>query len=103
MATSGIYSTSGLYDTTQTTLSSQPQAQAASNTANAATTGATSKEDTVKLSTAGQAKLLHQQGQSVNAIAASLGTDTKAINNYLGITLDKALEQAIAATLSAKA
>jgi hypothetical protein len=103
MATSGIFSTSALYDTTQTTLSSQPQSQAASNTANAATTGAASQQDSVKLSTAGQAKLLHQEGQSVSAIASSLGTDTKAINNYLGITLDKALEQAIEATLSAKA
>ena len=103
MATSGIFSTSSLYDTTQTTLSSLPQSQAASNTATAATTGAASQEDTVKLSTAAQAKQLHQQGQNVSAIASSLGTDTKTIDNYLGITIEKELEQAVEKMLSTTA
>ena len=60
-----------------------------------------SQSDTVKLSVAGQAKLLHSQGQSVSNIASSLGTTTKEINSDLGITLEKELEQAIQQTMSA--
>ena len=60
-----------------------------------------SQSDTVKISVAGQAKLLHSQGQSVSNIASSLGTTTKEINSDLGITLEKELEQAIQETESA--
>ena len=45
------------------------------------------KEDTVKLSAAAQAKLMHRQGQSPALIAATLGTDVKSIDGYLGITI----------------
>jgi hypothetical protein len=54
--------------------------------------------DTVKLSTTAQAKLLHAEGQSVNTIAASLGTSAKAINDILGITLEKAIEKTLQET-----
>jgi DNA-binding NarL/FixJ family response regulator len=91
---SNLYSTSSLYNTTQATAA--PQA--------AATQAATaSQEDSVKLSSEAQAKLLYKQGQSVSNIASSLGTDTKTVNNYLGITLDKEIEKTLESTLSAKA
>jgi hypothetical protein len=48
-------------------------------------TTTTSTKDTVEISTAAQAKLLHQQGQSVSSIASALGTDTKTVDGYLGI------------------
>jgi hypothetical protein len=65
-------------------------------------TAATRQEDTVKLSETAQAKLLYQQGSSVNTIAATLGATTKEVNNDLGITEEKAIEQTLEATLSAK-
>ncbi|MGB7546130.1 MAG: hypothetical protein WBM14_00140 [Terracidiphilus sp.] len=43
------------------------------------------KADTVKLSLAAQAKLMHRQGQSLTLIAAALGTDVKSVDGYLGI------------------
>jgi hypothetical protein len=43
------------------------------------------KEDTVKLSVAGQAKMMHRQGLSVSVIAASLGTNVASIDGYLNI------------------
>jgi len=46
--------------------------------------GATLKEDTVKLSLAAQATSMHRQGQSPKLIAANLGTNVATINGYLG-------------------
>ena len=63
----------------------------------------TSKEDTVTLSAAAQAKVLHQSGQSVASIASSLGTDTKTVDEYLGITVTNAINEALKAATAAKA
>jgi hypothetical protein len=57
----------------------------------AASTGTTDqangnlKEDTVKLSVAAQAKMMHRQGLSASVIAASLGTNVASIDGYLNI------------------
>lgn len=74
----------------------QPPSQSTSTSSSAAT-----QDDSVKLSETAQAKLLHQQGQSVSAIAASLGTTTAAINEDLGITIDEALQKALEQTTAA--
>jgi len=71
------------------------QAAAAKQTATA------SQEDSVKLSAEAQAKSLYKQGQSVSTIASTLGTDTKTVNNLLGITLEKAIEKTLETTLKA--
>jgi len=42
--------------------------------------------DTVKLSLAAQAKLMHREGQSPALIAANLGANISDVNSYLGIT-----------------
>jgi hypothetical protein len=55
------------------------------STATAAKTSATLKPDIVKLSLAGQAKLLHQQGKSPGLIASSLGIKVADVDGYLGI------------------
>ena len=57
----------------------------------------TSKDDTVTLSAAAQAKVLHQSGQNVASIASALGTDTKTVDSYLGITVTEALNEALKA------
>jgi hypothetical protein len=94
-----IYSTT---DTTQlqaaasTTSSSSSAQQTKTNTQ-----AAQSQDDTVKLSETAQAKLLHQQGQSVSAIASTLGTTTKAINEDLGITLEETIAKTLQETVSA--
>jgi DNA-binding NarL/FixJ family response regulator len=95
MSSISLFNTSSLYSTTQTATTSAPQTAAATP----ATT--TSQEDTVKLSATAQAKQLYHQGQGVSTIAASLGTDTKTVNNYLGITLEKEIAQTLEATLKA--
>src|ERR1035441_5945921 len=46
---------------------------------------ATLKPDTVKLSPAAQAKMMHRAGQSPALIAATLGTNVAAIDGYLNI------------------
>lgn len=66
-----------------------------------ATATPNSQSDTVKLSEAAHAKLLHSQGQSVGNIANALGTTTKEIDSDLGITLENDLEKAIQETESA--
>jgi hypothetical protein len=48
-------------------------------------TSATFKPDVVKLSMAGQAKVLHQQGKSPGLIASSLGIKVADVDGYLGI------------------
>ncbi len=55
------------------------------STATVAQTSATLKPDIVKLSLAGQAKLLHQQGKSPGLIASSLGIKVADVDGYLGI------------------
>jgi hypothetical protein len=62
----------------------------------------TSKGDTVTLSAAAQAKALHQSGQSVASIASSLGTDTKTVDEYLGIAVAEALNEALTVATAAK-
>ncbi len=95
---------SNLLGTTQSTQSAATT-PAANTSGQAKTANATaapnSQNDTVKLSETAQAKLLHLRGQSVSNIANTLGTTTKAINNDLGIDLQKALEQTLQAAESA--
>ena len=45
------------------------------------------KPDSVKLSAAGQARSMYQQGQTVALIANTLGTDVASVDNYLNITV----------------
>jgi proline dehydrogenase len=45
-----------------------------------------SPEDTVKISAAAQAKLMEKQGMTIKQIATSLATDTKTVDQYLGVT-----------------
>lgn len=61
---------------------------ASTRTASTATTTQASgslKDDTVKLSIAAQAKMMHRQGLSASVIAASLGTNVASIDGYLNI------------------
>jgi len=67
-------------------------------TTTAQTTSQTTQQDTVKLSPKAQAKSLYHQGESVATIASSLGTTSKQIDDYLGITLQKELQQTLQAT-----
>jgi hypothetical protein len=55
----------------------------------------------VRLSETARAKLLHSQGEAVQAIASSLGTTSKEIDNDLGITLDEELQKVLQETESA--
>ena len=87
-----------VYSTTQATPVGAKQEVTATNPA-----ATTSKEDTVTLSAAAQAKVLHQSGQSVASIASSLGTDTKTVDEYLGITVTNAINEALKAATAAKA
>ena len=89
--------TANLYGTTQTTANNSTQS--ATTTQAAATSS--DQDDTVKLSTTAQAKMLYKQGEGVSTIASALGTDTKTINSLLGITLQKAIEKTLETTLSA--
>lgn len=43
------------------------------------------KQDTVKLSAAAQARMMHRQGQSPALIAAMLGTNVASVDGYLNI------------------
>jgi hypothetical protein len=45
------------------------------------------KPDSVKLSAAGQARSMYQQGQTVALIANTLGTDVASVDSYLNITV----------------
>lgn len=69
---------------TTSTAKASPVVQAATH----AEARATLKPDTVKLSMAGQAKLLHQQGTSPAQIASSLGLKAAEVDSYLGIKLE---------------
>jgi hypothetical protein len=55
------------------------------------------EEDTVKLSAAAQAETMHQAGQSISAIASSLGINTSTVDSYLGIAVAVPLSAAPAA------
>ncbi|MDR3750546.1 MAG: hypothetical protein P4K94_03575 [Terracidiphilus sp.] len=83
--------------TTLTNASTQTKSQDTTTTA----TKTSSQDDTVKLSEAGQAKLLYNQGKSVSLIASTLGTTSKEIDNDLGITLEKAIEKTLESTSKA--
>lgn len=89
--------------TSATTQQTSTQATTQSKTADAKSTQTQTADtqDTVKLSQAGQAKMLYKQGQSVTAIAADLGTTSKAVNDLLGITLQKELTKTLEATAKA--
>jgi DNA-binding NarL/FixJ family response regulator len=91
------FSSSSLYstDSAQQLQQSAQQARQITQTS--------SEEDSVKLSAAAQAKMLYKQGESVSTIAHAMGTSTKTINDYLGITLEKELEKTLQETESAKA
>jgi hypothetical protein len=71
----------------------------------AATVKSTStlEPDTVKLSPAAQAKLLHREGLSVSRIATSLGTNVSAIDKYLNIAVPKPVVDTVTATASKSA
>lgn len=63
-----------------------PAAKAASaQTGSRADAPAVLKPDTVKLSAAAQAKMMHRAGQSPALIAATLGTNVAAVDGYLNI------------------
>ena len=68
---------------TASTVKAAPRPQDDSNTGSRATL----KPDTVRLSMAGQAKLLHQQGTSAAQIASSLGIKVADVEGYLGVRL----------------
>ena len=53
-------------------------------------TQAALKPDTVKLSFAGQVKLLHRQGLSASVIASRLGSSVKNVDQYLSASTTKA-------------
>lgn len=107
MASISLFNSNSLLGTTQSAGYAQspdslPAASASSQPEPAnATATSNSQNDTVKLSEAAQAKLLYSQGQGVSTIAKTLGTTTKEVNNDLGITLEKELEQTLEKTESA--
>jgi hypothetical protein len=79
----------------------QPVAQSSpAPTDSASRKPATLQPDTVKISLAAQAKLMHRQGQSISTIAHSLGTNVTEIDGYLSI---KAAAQAAPAPTPAPA
>lgn len=76
-------------------LSNDVQAAATAKTASTSTASANTatgvsnnlKDDTVKLSMAAQAKMMHRQGLSPSIIAANLGTNVAAVDDYLNIKI----------------
>jgi hypothetical protein len=98
MASISFPTTAGnLPDRTQIDSTAKTAAVQVEQTAPAATPSA--PQDTVKISDAAQARLLHQAGESVNSIASALGTDSKTVDSYLGITT-QVLDQALLAAAS---
>jgi hypothetical protein len=90
-----------LFTSTASSFNTLSSSSAAQQQTQQAETQASEQQDTVKLSQAAQAKLLYKQGQSVSAIASALGTTSSAIDEDLGITLEKAIEKAIASSVQA--
>jgi len=68
-----------------------PQAQSTASSSapvhapSTATSSPRLQPDTVKLSVAGQAKMMHRQGMSIGVIASTLGSNVASIDSYLGI------------------
>jgi hypothetical protein len=85
----------------RTQVDSAAKATAVQTEQPAKTTAVSSTKDTVQISAAAQAKLLHQAGQSVKSIASALGTDTKTVDDYLGIATTEALTAALKSAESA--
>lgn len=96
--TAESYSASQLTATTAGTTAQTTTAQTATTQTTTTQTTAAQEQDDVKLSAAAQAKLLHQQGQSVQVIASSLGATVKQVDDYLGITLQEQLQKTIEET-----
>jgi hypothetical protein len=94
MAISGI-SSSNATQSPSTVKTATPQSTTTEDSS------ATLKPDTVKLSTAAQAKLMHREGQSPSVIAATLGTNVAAIDGYLNIKVT--VSTATTATSTAQA
>jgi hypothetical protein len=92
--------TNNVYNTTQATSASAVQQATTPTTSTPTPAATTSKGDTVTLSAAAQARVLHQSGQSIASIASALGTDTKTVDSYLGITVTAAVNQALQAAES---
>jgi uncharacterized FlaG/YvyC family protein len=90
-----LFSSSNIWPSTSSTQTTV-QAQATTTTNNS-----TAQSDSVRLSETARAKLLHSQGEAVQAIASSLGTTSKEIDNDLGITLDEELQKVLQETESA--
>jgi NADH:ubiquinone oxidoreductase subunit E len=86
-------SSNDLLSTLSTASTQASTAQTAS-----ATTQTQAQEDTVKISQAAQERLLYKQGESVSTIASTLGTTAKAVNEDLGLTLEKEIAQTLQAT-----
>lgn len=53
------------------------------------------QDDTVEISADFQAVRLYEQGQSEAAIAHALNTTTRTVDGYLGLTLEKELQQTL--------
>lgn len=85
----------GLSHAAQTTSIAKTASANETSTATTSPANGGLKEDTVKLSLAAQAKLMHKQGQSASVIAASLGTSVASVDGYLNI---KVATQASATT-----
>ena len=72
--------------TSQSAAQAIPMAKTAPvNAVPAVRESASLKPDTVKLSPAAQAKMMHREGQIPALIAATLGTNVSAVDGYLGI------------------
>ena len=98
MATvSFINNTDNSYDTAQATSTSATHEATKTQASTTTQADTTSQADTVKISAAAQARVLRQAGQSVASIASALGTDTKTVDDYLGIAVTKAIDQALQA------
>jgi uncharacterized FlaG/YvyC family protein len=91
---------SDLYSTLSTSSSgSSANANAVQDTTEKAQTK--TDDDTVKLSTAAQERMLYKQGESVSTIASAMGSSVKAVDQDLNITLDKEIAQTLQATQAA--
>lgn len=102
MSTIALFSSNSLY-ASALNIAQSSNAQTTGNQQTVSNQQATgTSQDTVKLSAEAEAKLLYHQGQNVNTIAASLGTTSKTVDDYLGLTLEKEIEQTLQSTLKAK-
>ncbi|MDR3764140.1 MAG: hypothetical protein P4M01_08610 [Acidobacteriota bacterium] len=87
MSTSAITSSTETYNSTAVAQQNAAAAAARQAAEKAAEQNqANSSATTVKISVAAQARLMQQQGESVQQIANSLSTDVKTVDEYLGIS-----------------